>query len=87
MIHPSIEAEEYIWNKFSTCYFDDSTKDFVKHWKSLFIALQHKPFHSQTASHQSFLKKTLLQLEELNKTVDVTKEIASVKSQITLIVR
>ena len=82
MIHPSEEAEEYIWNKFSDCYFDQPTRDFIKQWKPVFTALQHKPFHEQSISHQNFLRKILSQLEELNKTIDVTQEIASVKSQL-----
>lgn len=83
MIHPSSEAEEYIWNKFSDCYFDSSTKEFIKQWKPIYTALQHKAFHSGTAAHQSFLTKTLAQLEELSKTVNVDKEIEMIKSQIS----
>jgi hypothetical protein len=82
MIHPSAEAEEYIWKKFSDCYFDNNTLEFINQWKSIYAALQHKAFHSSTVAHQSFLKKLLSQLEELRKTVNVDQEVASVKAQI-----
>ncbi len=82
MIHPSEGAEEYIWNKFSECYFDNSTKEFIKKWKPIYTALQHKAFHASTSAHQSFLNKTLAQLEGLSKVVNVDKEIASLKAQI-----
>ena len=82
MIHPSGEAEEYIWNKFSDSYFDNSTKEFIKQWKPIYTALHHKAFHAGTSAHQGFLNKTLAQLEELRKTVNVDKEITSLKSQI-----
>lgn len=82
MIHPSEEAEEYIWNKFADCFFDQTTKAFIKQWKPIFTSLQHKPFHSQTSAHQTFLKKTLQQLQELSKTVSVDKEIELIKSQL-----
>ncbi len=82
MIHPSEEAEEYIWNKFSDCFFDNNTKAFINQWKPIYTALQHKAFHAGTSAHQNFLNKTLTQLEELSKTVNVDKEIASLKSQI-----
>jgi hypothetical protein len=82
MIHPTEEAEEYIWNKFSDSYFDTSTKEFITKWNPIHTALQHKPFHHQSTAHQTFLAKTLVQLEELSKTVNVDKEIASIKSQI-----
>jgi len=82
MIHPSEEAEEYIWNKFSECYFDNQTKEFIKQWKPVYTALQHNAFHSGTTAHQRFLKTTLLQLEELRKIVNVDQEVASVKAQL-----
>jgi hypothetical protein len=82
MIHPSEEAEEYIWNKFTSCYFDTSTKEFIEQWKPILTALSHKPFHANTSAHQTFLTKTLSQLIELSKKVDVGKEIALVKSQL-----
>jgi len=83
MIHPSEEAEEYIWNKFSDCYFDDQTKEFIKKWNPIYTSLQHKAFHVGTDAHQTFLKKILSQLEELSKTVSVDEEIAFIKAQIT----
>ena len=83
-IHPSEEAEEYIWSKFSDCYFDRATKEFIEQWKPVYTALQHRPFHSSSSAHQSFLTKTLAKLEELSLTINVDKEIASVKSQIIL---
>ena len=82
MIHPSEKAEEYIWNKFSECYFNSNTKAFIKLWKPIYTALQHKAFHVTSTAHQSFLKKTLAQLEELSKTVNIDKEITFLKSQI-----
>ncbi len=82
MIHPSEEAEEYIWNKFVDCYFDTSTKEFIEQWKPILTALSHKPFHANTSAHQTFLTKTLTQLIELSKKVDVSKEITLVKSQL-----
>lgn len=82
MIHLSEEAEEYIWNKFSGSYFGGNTKEFIKKWKPIYTALYHKAFHAGTAAHQSFLNKTLTQLQELSNTVNVDEEIASVKSRI-----
>jgi hypothetical protein len=83
MIHPSEVAEEYIWNRFSDCCFDETTRHFIKKWKTVLTSLQHRPFQPQTLSHQNFLKATLKQLEELKNTINVTKEIEFVKSQLT----
>lgn len=81
MLHPSPDAEEYIWNKFSEAMFDDDTRDFLTRWKSIQASLHHKPFHAQSASHQKFLKQLLTELQELNNRVNVEEEIAYVKAQ------
>lgn len=82
MLHPNVDAEAYIWNKFADSMFDDRTKEFIKKWKPVYTSLQHKPFHGQSESHQKFLKKLLADLEELNGTINVTEEITSVKAQL-----
>lgn len=82
MLHPSEDAEEYIWNKFTGSFFDESTKSFIKQWQSIQSALQHKPFHPQSIAHQSFLRNTLSQLEALQKIASVEREIQFVKSQL-----
>ena len=82
MLHPSEEAEEYIWNKFSGSYFNVSTLEFMQQWKPIQSALQHKAFHPESIAHQSFLKNTLTQLEKINKTVNVETEINQIKSQL-----
>lgn len=83
MIHPTTEAEDYIWEKFMERYFSSGLKEFVKKWKDVSSALRHKPFHPQTSSHQQFLRDTLAKLEELRPLVNVDEEISRVKRQIT----
>lgn len=82
MLHPSADAEEYIWEKLSESYFDKPTLDFLTRWKPIYTALQHRPFHAQSDSHKKFLIKLLADLKELNGTVDVAEEIASVNAQL-----
>ena len=83
MIHPSCEAIEYIWDKFSNHYFDDSTKDFIREWKSISADLLHRAFHPQADAHQKFLKEILKKLEALSSIVNVENEIAFVTSSLT----
>jgi hypothetical protein len=82
MLHPSEEAEDYIWEKFSDRYFSADTKMFINRWKSILAALSHKPFHPTSAAHQQFLLETLKKLEELKTLVNVEDEIATIKSQL-----
>jgi hypothetical protein len=80
MIHPSDVAEEYIWQKFIDGYFDDDTKLFLSKWKEITLALKHRPFNRESASHQKFIAETIKRLEELKFLVDVDKEIALLKN-------
>jgi hypothetical protein len=82
MLHPTEEAEDYIWENFMNTYFNKETIDFVKEWTLLQSSLHHKPFHPQSQSHQKFLKQTLTKLVELKSKINVDSEIAAVQSQI-----
>jgi hypothetical protein len=82
MLHPSAEAEEYIWQKFVDCYFNEATQQFLTKWKEIRSALAHKAFHPTSKEHQTFLKATLKKVMELTGVVDVEKEIESLQSQI-----
>ena len=82
LIHPTTDAIDYIWKKFSANYFDQETKLFLEEWQELLKALSHKPFQRASQSHQKFLKETLKRLQELKSKVDVTKEIKFIEEQI-----
>jgi hypothetical protein len=82
MLHPTKEAEDYIWEKFVGRYVDEQGRTFIKKWNGILSALHHRPFHSHTASHQQFLKDTLKKLEELNSLADVEEEARLIKDQI-----
>ncbi|HEY9005214.1 GSCFA domain-containing protein [Ohtaekwangia sp.] len=82
MLHPTEQAEDYIWEQFAARYFDVRLKDFIERWKGIQQALHHKPFHPASAAHQKFLRDTLQKLEELKSWVNVDEEIATLRSQL-----
>jgi hypothetical protein len=82
MIHPSADAEEYIWAKFCRQYVDDHTLAFLEKWKKIRSALQHKPLHVTSSAHQEFLQGLLAQLHELREVVSVDEEMESIKKQL-----
>jgi hypothetical protein len=82
MLHPTVQAEDYIWGKFMERYFSFELRDFVEKWSRILSALKHKPFHPESPAHQQFLRDTLASLEELKSLVNVEKETAAVKMQI-----
>ena len=57
MIHPSSQAVDYIWEKFSNTYFDTKTKELIKEWESIQKALNHRPFNPDSEEHKQFLKE------------------------------
>ena len=81
-LHPTEEAVEYIWKKFTNAYFDEATKRFLVDWKKTKSDLNHKSFHPQSEGHQKFLKSLLRKLETFQSLVDVRAEIMDVKSKI-----
>ena len=83
MLHPSEEAEEYIWQKFTHAHFDEKTIAFLKRWADIKLGMQHKAFHPQSAAHQEFLKKLRENLLELKGLVDVEEELSIIQSQIS----
>jgi hypothetical protein len=82
MIHPSTDAEEYIWAKFCQKYFDENTLAFLEKWKTIRSGLQHKPFHVTSSAHQTFLRGLLEHLKEVSNFVSVDEEIESIKNQL-----
>jgi len=82
LIHPSEDAEAYIWEKFSAAWFNEPTQNFLEKWDKIKNALNHKAFHPSTPAHQAFLKNLLLQLEQINTQVSVQEEITIVKAQL-----
>ncbi len=81
MLHPTAEAEEYIWEKFMERYFSDELKDFVRQWSLILSAMQHKPFHPGSKAHQQFLLDLSGKLETFRSVIDVQEEIDVVKRQ------
>jgi len=57
LIHPSQQAIDYIWEKFSEAYFDKETQKIVREFESIEQALNHKPFYPESEEYKSFMKK------------------------------
>lgn len=83
MIHPTPQAEDYIWEKFKTTSIDEDTNVFIKQWQEVRKAMAHKAFNPNSEAYQKFLKKNIQKLEQLDDLVDVKDELANLKSQLT----
>jgi len=65
MLHPTEVAEDYIWQKFVTAYYNPDFQSFLGKWQRMQRAVAHRPFHPQSEAHQAFLQNTLQQLQAL----------------------
>ena len=65
MLHPSDQAVEYIYHRFSVIFFGKETFRFLKEWKPIKEALGHRPFHPDSEEHRLFVKRTWQMIHEL----------------------
>ncbi|WP_375434556.1 GSCFA domain-containing protein [uncultured Hymenobacter sp.] len=82
MLHPSVVAEDYIWERFARTYFDVEFGRFRKEWESVRQALHHRPLHAAAPEHRQFLVSTLERLEKLSSQADMRMEILEIRKQI-----
>ncbi|PVY41669.1 GSCFA domain-containing protein [Pontibacter virosus] len=84
MVHPTEVAEDYIWDKFANAYLSQDFRDFLKVWEKMRRAIAHRPFHPASEAHQSFLKTTLRQLQDLSNMykLDISEEEKALKQQL-----
>jgi GSCFA family len=67
MIHPTQKAIEYIWQKFSECYFDTTTIKLNVEIESINKSILHKPFYPQSENYKNLLKNILEKIKFLEK--------------------
>lgn len=84
LIHPSAEAEDYIWEKWKVSNFTNETQQKTSHVQKINQELAHRPLNPKSAAHRKFLSNLLQKLERLNGEFDFSKEIKQVKSQLNL---
>lgn len=56
MLHPNQQAIDYIWEKFSSCYFSAETVTLIKEVEKIQKGLAHRPFNPNTEVHKKFVK-------------------------------
>ncbi|MDM1551071.1 GSCFA domain-containing protein [Empedobacter falsenii] len=84
LIHPSKQAVDYIWEKFSETYFEQSTQTIIQKINKVISAINHRPFNEESDNYQQFLVKTIALMNELEKGnhLDFSAEKELLKSKI-----
>jgi hypothetical protein len=85
MIHPSSQAIDYIWERFSDTYMDQETHALMKEVNVIDKNLNHKPFNAKAEAYKQFLMQTLLKIRQLrskNPYICLLKEEEEVEEQL-----
>ncbi len=94
MLHPSTQAEDYIWQKFVQACMNTPTQAIMQVWENLYKNISHKNqkdnsnhiSQEKSKKHNQFLQKTLFELENLAQTlaeeIDLKEEIEKLRTRI-----
>lgn len=82
LIHPTDFAIEYVWKHFQETFFESKQRSIVSEVVKVKQAMKHRPINPNSTEHQKFLSQLLLQLKELNNTIDLSVEIVEISSQL-----
>lgn len=82
LVHPSEEAENYIWEKWQQFSFSPETQQKVAEIQKIQLELAHRSFNPDSEAHRKFLQNLLGKLERLHGEFDFSEEIQDVKSRL-----
>jgi len=79
MVHPNYPATQFVLEKFTQHYIDESSRRLLEEVKKIVIARRHKPFQPATQAHQRFLEDYRNRTAELSREypfLDLAEELA-----------
>jgi GSCFA family len=82
LIHPTEQAEQYIFDKFVETYLDKEAQQFLVEWGKIKQSLNHRPLQPNSDEHQKFLHHLLQKLQAIDSFVAVKEEILTVERQL-----
>jgi hypothetical protein len=82
LIHPTAEAEEYIWQKWQSSHFSAETQTKAEEIRKINLELEHRPLNPNSPAHLKFLENLLQKLERLNSEFDFSSEMITIQKQL-----
>jgi hypothetical protein len=67
MLHPSVQAIDYIWERFRDTYFAEEDRQLFREWEQIKKALLHVPTNVDGADYRRFIERTLQKVEEISR--------------------
>ncbi|WP_296698901.1 GSCFA domain-containing protein [Algoriphagus sp.] len=83
LIHPTEQAEEYIWEKWKNSLFTKETQNLFDKIKSVKLELEHRPLNPKSEAHKKFLRNLKEKLERLNDQFDFSSELEKVNAELS----
>ena len=65
LLHPSSQAIDYVWEKFTEAWFDSETLKKAQAFEKIHQSLNHIPFQPDSEAYRQFRAKTEAKLEEM----------------------
>ncbi len=84
LVHPTDLAVNYVWEKFSDCYFSESTQTINDKIQKIKIAVNHRPFNFNSDDHQKFIAKQTQEINTISKEypfLNFEKEVTQISSE------
>lgn len=66
MAHPNQQTINYVWQKFSDCYFNNETQNLNKKLIEILQATKHRPFNNDSEAHRQFKNNFLEKCKTLS---------------------
>ena len=68
MAHPSMQAVEYVWERFVEYMTAPEAQAFMVQWSKLARALAHRPFHPEGEEYKQFVHQNIVRINALKET-------------------
>jgi hypothetical protein len=81
MIHPSPDAIDYIWDKFTATYMTETSQKFLKDWQGILNTLRHRPVRAEAPSYQKHICAMIERIASLSD-LDCSQEILELRSRL-----
>ncbi|MCH7400907.1 GSCFA domain-containing protein [Belliella kenyensis] len=81
-IHPSEEAEDYIWHRFKQSWIAPVAYPMMQEIEQIKKELAHRPFNPESPSHQKFLETLSKKIERLSQLFDFSKEMDQLRKHV-----
>ena len=78
MLHPSAQAVQYIWQRFTETYIPDETRKIFSELERIAAAVRHRPLHPDSATYRKFRKtvgERVRKVSEKYPFLDLTEEL------------